>query len=158
MAQLYGDLVMTGLEVTKPSVKGPSYLVGETKAFAEQKTLAAAAIADTVILGRLHSSACLRKAGSALHNAALGASTTLAVGLKPAGSGTQFTANPTALLAATSTVAAGSNDLVSNTNVGKRLWQVLGLAKDPDCDVWVYATVGGGAATGLVSMELEYLY
>lgn len=102
-------------------------------------TLAAAAIADKVRLVKLF-------AGTKIHdarmiNAALGASTTVSVGIEYCNG--ESAAVPAAILAATSTASAASTRMANAP---------VTLAYD----AYVTATVGGAAATGLLDVVVAY--
>jgi hypothetical protein len=102
-------------------------------------TLAAAAIADKVRLVKLY-------AGTKVHdvrliNAALGASTTVSLGFEYVNG--EAGGSATALLAATSTVSAASTRMAA-------------APVTLDYDAYIIATIGGGAATGLVDVDVLF--
>lgn len=102
-------------------------------------TLAAAAIDDKVRLVKLY-------AGTKVHdvrliNAALGASTTVALGFEYVNG--EAGGSATALLAATSTVSAASTRMAA-------------APVTLDYDAFIIATIGGGAATGLVDVDVIF--
>lgn len=103
-------------------------------------TLAAAAIADKVRLVKLY-------AGTKIHdvrmtNAALGAASTLSLGYEYVNG--EAGGSATALLAATSTVSAAT------TRQGATAPVTLAY------DAYVYATVGGGAVTGALDVQVTF--
>lgn len=102
-------------------------------------TLAAAQVADKIRLVKLY-------AGTKIHdvkmvNAALGASTTVSVGFEYVNG--EAGGSATALLAATSTVsAAATRSPVAPVTL--------------EYDAFITATIGGGAATGALSVQTFY--
>lgn len=108
------------------------------------KTLAAAAIADTVLLGDIPGAAEITRV--TLVNAALGASTTLSLGYryKVAAEGSNAL---TAFFNAASTASAARADSAAD---------VVQIANG--AGVELVATVGGAAATGKITAIVEYIY
>jgi hypothetical protein len=104
-------------------------------------TLAGAAIATTVEILTIPAGSVILD--SMLVNAALGASTTVSLGYKNKDGSAGGSA--TALLAAGSTSAAG---------VARGAAAPIAVEKD----VIVYATVGGGVATGRIDAVVDFLF
>lgn len=103
------------------------------------KTLAAAAIADTVDLLRIDGP--IRFEDLHLINAALGAATTISIGWRYQ-DGSAGGSNVAMLAAVATNAAARSNSLVPPFNTNKA--------------IVVYATVAGGVATGRIDIVLRY--
>lgn len=104
-------------------------------------TLAAAQIADIVLLGQIPANAKVIDIN--MRNAALGAGTTIALGYRAATPGSALVAAPTAYLAATSTASAATTRGSFAPN------------KQAE-DLFLIATVGGGAATGQLDVTVFY--
>ena len=102
-------------------------------------TLAAAAIADFVKVALIPAGSVVVDAR--FNNAALGASTTIAWGYKEDGG----TTDAVYFLAATASDAAAHNRTAA---APKRFLK----------DTWIIATVGGGAATGVIQASVDYQY
>lgn len=116
--------------------------------------LAAAPIADAIeVCHQLPWETVLSPTGCTLFFDALGASTTLSIG---------DATHPAALAVATSTVAAGSLNMLKTVDIAdyyKPLWQLLGwgslaLAKASAPSCQLLATIAGGAATGTVTWAM----
>lgn len=114
---------------------------GNLNSVEDGKTLAAAQIADTVDLFTVP--AYSKFVDGHMVNAALGASTTVSVGWRNK-DGTAG-GSATALLAATSTVGA------ARTNFTAAPFEFTK-------DIVVYATIGGGAATGRLDAQVDYKF
>lgn len=104
---------------------------------------AAAQIADIALLGQLPAGS--KVVDINMRNAALGASTTVALGYRAANPASALAAAPTAYLAATSTAAAATTRGSFAPN------------KQTE-DLYVIATVGGAAATGLIDVTVLYIF
>lgn len=157
MATYYGVLVGTPKNTVPPTQVPNVYENGRQQIIARDRiTLAAAAIADLVELARnVPWETVLDPHQCVFSNAALGASTTISIG----DGGTY----PAALMAATSTVSAAKGvDAMSAVTIGnhfKPLWALIGYASlaaakavTPACTL--YAKIGGGAATGLLTWQI----
>lgn len=110
-------------------------------------TLAAAQINDVVYLGKLPKYATVHSV--TLYNAALGSSTTVDVGYATAEIGGTLTADDNYWISAkdTSSAAVTANSALA-TAVPKQFSE----------EVFVTATVEGAAATGLITVVVEYRY
>ncbi len=126
--------------INAPTLSDIQYSGDCPLAYAHGKlTLASAAIADKVRLVKLY-------AGTKIHdcrmiNAALGASTTVSVGYEYVNG--EASADAAAVLAATSTSSAASTRMANAPFILQY-------------DAYVTATIGGGVATGLLEVDLEY--
>lgn len=105
-------------------------------------TLAAAQIADIVLLGQIPANAKVVDVN--MRNAALGASTTIALGYRAANPASALAASVSAYLAATSTSSAATTRGSFAPN------------KQTE-DLFLTATVAGGAATGQLDVTVFYL-
>jgi hypothetical protein len=97
---------------------------------------------------------------SRVYNDALGASVTLSVGLKAVNGNftTSNTALSTAFAVATANVV-GTLPFTDHVNVGRRVWEILGLASDPGGFADVIGVTAGATTTGTpqdVTMTLVY--
>jgi hypothetical protein len=107
------------------------------------KLLAAAAIADTIDLLTIPAGAKMIEV--CMINAALGALSTISLGYRNKDGTANAAGTNVALLAATSTVAAGKT---------RSVFAPIVFAKD----AVLYATVAGGAVTGQLDVVTEYVY
>lgn len=108
-------------------------------------------------LGRVPSNAIILP-GSTLYHGAAGTSVTYDIGVEL--DGTVISAN--ALASALAIATAGNKAVtaaLATGSQGKRLWEVLGLTKDPGVTYDIVGKIGGAAATGTVSLEafIEYV-
>lgn len=116
----------------------------------DQIELAAAAINDTIWLGKFPSNTVLDPAGCTGWFDDLGTSVTLDVG---------GANDPDGLTAAQDVAtAAGSFNLLKSVDIAnyfKPIWAQLGYAADPGGVLDLYATVKGGAATGTFAFQIK---
>ncbi len=146
MADLYGDNVTSKTKAVPQGFADATNARGRNLSLIDQKTLAAAAIADRIFLGSVPSVSVIKK-DSKIYNAALGAGVTLSIGDKN---------DDNALVAGQAVAVAGSFDLVTTANVGKKAWEMLNYAEDPGDNLELFATIAGGAATGVLAWEIDF--
>lgn len=138
MAVLQGDNYAKAISPTSDNVASPGTLGGRVRVLQDVVTLAAAQIADTVLLGR-QLQAGAKILGIELTNAALGAAVTLDVG---------DIDDPNRYMAAVD----------GNTAETKRDLEPAGIQYEitgTDDDI-IQITIGGGAATGEIKVNIYY--
>lgn len=152
----FGSLVGAKKQTVPPSSVPATFENGTDHVIIRDTILLAAApIADAIeICHQLPWETVLSATGCTLFFDALGASTTLSIG---------DAAHPAALAAATSTVSAGSLNMVKTITIDQYfqpLWKNLGYATlaaakavAPSCQL--LATIAGGAATGNVTWTMH---
>lgn len=138
MAEINGDNYAKAIDPTSDNVLSPGTLGGRVRVLQEAVTLAAIQIADTVNLAR-KLEAGAKILGIELTNAALGAGCTIDVG--DAASATRY------MTAVDGNTAGTKRDL----NQAGIQYEVTGT----DDDV-IILTIGGGAGTGLVVVNIFY--
>lgn len=115
-------------------------------------------IASTISFGKIPSCAVPLSASKWMFDA-LGASSTVGLGIK-ADTTIALSGKEAFFVAATeATASAGSISAMKNVNIdktGQPLWQMLGLASDPKKDLEIIATVAGAIITGTLALELLY--
>jgi len=148
MAKLYGELVgvaYSGASATVQATSSAHEKGTDHILIRDRIELAAAAINDTISLGKFGSNAMLDPLGCQIYFDDLGTSVTMNVGI----------ATDDDALVATQDVAsaAGNFSLFKSVDIAnwfKPLWQVVGLSADPGGQIELLATVKGAAATGTV--------
>lgn len=127
-----------------PARKGQSTSGGWGNLFAAHfvYTLASAQISDVLLLGQIPANA--KVVDINMRNAALGASTTIALGYRAVNPASALSASAAAYLAATSTSSAATTRGSFAPN------------KQAE-DLYLTATVAGGVATGQVDVTVFYL-
>lgn len=159
MSKLYGSLVGTPLSTLTLGPRPVPIKSGLSRAtdhviVRDTILLAAAAVATVISLGFCGWDSIVDPDVSTLHNDALGAGVTLAIG---------DVSFPAALAAATVCTAAGSFSMMKTITIGnyfQPIWQQLGYATraaailiGPQAEI--LATIGVGAATGNVTWQLK---
>lgn len=117
-----------------------------------------AALGDTVGLFPVPSHATLSHALSHVRWTALGTGATGDIGFAAKG---DYAGDPDALAAGVDMAAAGSGALLTGlgpADVGKKVWQLAGMAKDPGGDLWVTLTFGGANPnSGTIAVEQAFV-
>lgn len=153
MAKLYGSLVGQGYNPANSAAKPVGF--GLEKAtnhvlIRDTIELAAAAINDTIFMGKYPSNTILDPDACKVWFDDLGTSVTLDIG---------DVNDPDGLVAAQDVAtAAGSASAMKTVDIAnyfKPLWAQLGYAKDPGGLIELYATIKGAAATGTLSWQLK---
>lgn len=154
MTKRYGSLVGTPKQAAPIVLVDMAYeRVNLEVLVRDTITLAAAPIADTIQVCVLGWESVLSPYDCFISNGALGASTTISFG---------DVTYPAALDAAFSTVAAAQKQALSAVAIGSYflpLWQTLGYAslaaaKAVGSQCELLFTIGGGAATGVITWEM----
>jgi hypothetical protein len=133
-------------------------MVGGTFLDATYPVPASTVVGHEIVFARIPTSA--RISGlSRINNDALGASVTLALGLKAVNG--NFTTNTTALAAAFAVATAATNVQIfgDHVNASRMVWELLGLASDPGGFADVIGTTAGATTTASiqdVTMNLYY--
>lgn len=153
MAKLYGSLVGQGYNGANATPKPVGF--GLEKAtnhilIRDTVELAAAAINDTIYMGKFPSNTILDPDASKVWFDDLGTSVTLDIG---------DVNDPDGLCAGQDVAAAaGSANVMKSVDIAnyfKPLWAQLGYAKDPGGLIELYGTIKGAAATGTLTFQLK---
>jgi len=156
---ILGTFIKTKIDATPQKIVRPQNHGGRVRSINDVAELPAASdIASTISWGPIPLRAVILGASRQAADA-LGASTTLQLGVKT--DATKGIATKTAaLIAATSTAAATSLSCLAAVNIdqtGKPLWEILGLAADPGGDAELVTTLAGAAGAGTVALDLLYV-
>ena len=153
---LQGKNIITGMLAQPWSKADPGLASGRVSTWVETVEVTAGASAtSTYHMARLPSSARIF-GDSKLHFDGI-TPTDVDLGIFAVNSG-DVTDDPDAILAAVSMAAAGSADVVSDiANYGKALWELAGLAEDPNCMLDLKVTINGTAtAGGTLTLDLRF--
>jgi hypothetical protein len=159
MSDFYLTKIGGRSEANRPlSVAAEDYR-GDYKIAADSATLDAAQN-DTVGLFPIRSDATLSQVTSLLAFGALGAGVTGDVGFAPRDD-IAFAGVDNALASTVDMSTAGSAKLVAAlgaADIGKRVYELAGLTKDPSGDFWVELTLKGvNPASGLIAFEQAFV-